>query len=118
MQKYPDKDLQTPLKKALARWETDGGAGPANRTSVPLTVMPRLSDAEYEHLHSRVIALENVIIALLAEASERQIALVREMAAFIAPRDDAAQHPLTVHAALQMNHVVDRAEHFRKLFSS
>jgi hypothetical protein len=118
LQKYPPKDDKAPLKKALMRWETEGGAvrpkGPAVHSVDALSP----SDAEYALLHSRVIALENIIIALLAEASDRQIELVREMAAYIAPRDDAVQHPLTVHAASQMDHVVDRSKHFRILFSS
>ena len=35
------------------------------------------------------------------------------MADLITPRPDAKQHPLTIHAATQMNHMGERAKHFR-----
>ena len=40
------------------------------------------SNAELVQLRIRVIALENLVIALLAEASDRQLDLAREMAAY------------------------------------
>jgi hypothetical protein len=40
--------------------------------------------------------------------------VAREMAAYISPRPGFTQHPLTIHAAAQMNDCVDRAERFRK----
>jgi hypothetical protein len=64
-------------------------------------------------LRVRVIALENLLISLLAEASDRQLDLAREMAAFISPRPGFTHHPLTNHAAIQMIDLVDRAGHFR-----
>lgn len=64
-------------------------------------------------LRTRFIALENVLIAVLATASDRQLNLVREMADHISPRSEATQHPLTFRAAEQMIHLVDRAGHFR-----
>lgn len=60
-----------------------------------------------------MIALENLVITLLAEASDRQLDLVREMAVYISPRPGFTQHPLTIHAAAQMIDLVDRASHFR-----
>jgi hypothetical protein len=62
-----------------------------------------------------VIALENLVISLLAEASVRQLDLAREMAAFISPRPGFTHHPLTILAATQMIDLVDRAGHFRAL---
>ncbi len=75
------------------------------------------SDAEWEQLHSRVIALENLLITLLAQSSDHQIERVhekvREMAIYISPRVGCTEHPLTLHAAAHMLHIVDRSRHFR-----
>jgi hypothetical protein len=72
-----------------------------------------LTNAELVQLRIRVIALENLVIALLAEASDRQLDLVREMAAYISPRPGYTHHPLTIHAAIQMIDLVERAGRFR-----
>ena len=103
---------------ALSRWDTDGGAQPDCAQTGPSSdeaqsEMPQLTDAELVQLRIRVIALENLVIALLAEASDRQLELVREMAAFISPRAGFTQHPLTIHAATQMIDLVERARRFR-----
>ena len=72
-----------------------------------------LSDTELEQLRIRVVALENIVIALLATASARQIDLVRKMAAHISPRPGFTQHRVTVHAAMEVLSLVERAEPFR-----
>ena len=64
-----------------------------------------LSDTELEQLRIRV--------ALLATASVRQVGLVREMAAHISPRPGFTQHRVTVHAAVEVLSLVERAEPFR-----
>jgi hypothetical protein len=64
-------------------------------------------------LHIRVIALENVVIALLAQATDAQLELVRDMAAYISPRPGFTPHPLTVGAAGEMLSLVDRSSPFR-----
>ena len=64
-------------------------------------------------LQVRVVALENLVIALLAQASDRQLSLAREMATYISPRPGFTRHGLTIHAAAQMVHLVDRSGHFR-----
>lgn len=74
---------------------------------------PPLIDAELVQLRVRVIALENIVIALLAQAPERQRELAREMAVHISPRPGFTPHPMTVHAAAEMNSLVRRAETFR-----
>ena len=79
---------------------------------------PALTNVELVQLRIRVIALENLLIALLADASERQLDLAREMAAYISPRPGSTHHPLTVHAAAQMIDFVERAGHFRSVTSS
>jgi len=103
---------------ALSRWETDGGSGSrspqeSSTSGDVQSEIPVLTNAELVHLRVRVIALENIVISLLAEASDTQLDLVRDMAAFISPRPGFTHHPLTIHAATQMIDLVDRAGHFR-----
>ena len=102
---------------ALSRWDNEGGAGPCGkRSSLAGTPerwdSPDLSNADLVQLRIRVIALENVIIALLAHAPEAQLQTVRDMAASILPRAGHTQHPLTIRAATQMAHLIERAQHF------
>ena len=99
-------------ERALARWGNEGGAKPASPRQSALPV-PELSNAELVQLRVRVIALENLVIALLADGSERQLAHIREMAAIIPPRPRRTQHPLTIDAASHMLGFVHRAGHFR-----
>jgi len=72
-----------------------------------------LSDTELEQLRIRVVALENIVIALMAMASVRQLDLVRKMAAHISPRPGFTQHRVTMHAASEVVSLVERAEPFR-----
>ncbi|MHC9510584.1 hypothetical protein [Kangiella sp. M94] len=94
----------------LSRWDNEGGAAYQDGESVEI---PEMTNAELVHLRIRVIALENIIIALLAEGSERQLEIVREMANYISPQEDSTQHPLTSQAANLMTAMANRAEHFR-----
>ena len=106
-------------EKALSQWDTEGGAGPcgpqdnSNPEEEEQTLAPMLTNGELVQLRIRVIALENLVIALLAEGSERQLERVREMATYILPRPDFTSHPLTIKAANQMTSLVDRALQFR-----
>lgn len=75
--------------------------------------VPVSMQTELEQLRVRVIALENLLIALLAQAPERQLVLARDMAAYISPRPGATAHPLTLRAADEMLSLVDRAGQFR-----
>ena len=72
-----------------------------------------LANAELVQLQIRVIALENLLVALLAQGSVEQLKLARDMAVFISPRAGFTPHRLTIQAAAQMVHFVERAEHFR-----
>ena len=72
-----------------------------------------MSNAELVQLRVRVIALENIVLALLSESPKKIHENVREMAKLISPREDATQHPLTTEAASHMNRFVDRAARFR-----
>lgn len=104
--------------RALAGWENEGGAGPANPDSdfglrEPMVDSPPLSNAEMVQLQVRVIALENLVIALLGQASEQQLEAIREMAAYILPSRGFTPHRLTIHAAAEMISLVDRANRLR-----
>lgn len=105
-------------EKALARWDNEGGAtrqGPQEGSPAEISGPdrePQLTNAELVQLRVRVIALENLMIALLAEGSDRQVEVVREMAAYISPRPGFTHHPLTIHAAAHMIDLVQRAAHF------
>ena len=106
------------LARALSRWENEGGTlSRSQKNSASGEAQyeaPPLSNTELVQLRIRVIALENLVITLLAGASDQQVALVREMAAYISPRPGFTHHPLTVHAATQMVDMVERADHFRE----
>jgi hypothetical protein len=103
---------------ALSSWENEGGSGRSGPDEDQISAkaqseVPELTNAELVQLRVRVIALENLVISLLAEASDRQLDLIREMAAFISPRHGFTQHPLTIQAATQMIDLVNRAGRFR-----
>lgn len=71
-----------------------------------------LSDAELVQLRVRVIALENLVVAMLVGAPVCQLSLVREMADYICPRPGYTPHPLTLRAADEMLSLVERARRF------
>lgn len=73
----------------------------------------KAAGAEFIALHTRVIALENLVIAVLAAGSEHQRNVAREMATYIAPRPGFTAHRLTVHASAHMLDLVERASRFR-----
>jgi hypothetical protein len=114
----PDPPNDFTLRQhALARWENEGGttipidgsrAGGAEQTHIP-----EMTNAEMVALRVRVIALENVLIALLATATDHQLKLIREMADYVSPRPGFTAHPLTIHAAEHMVDLVDRSMRFR-----
>jgi hypothetical protein len=111
-------DSSEQAQGALSRWDSEGGAGPLGpqKGEVPSDAqreIPELTNAELVQLRVRVIALENLMIALLAEAPDRQLDLARQMATYISPRPGFTQHPLTIHAAAHMVDLVERAGQFR-----
>lgn len=104
--------------RALSRWENEGGAplgGREGGSDSGQSEGPPLTNAELVQLRVRVIALENLVIALLAHSPDRQLDLVRELAAYISPRPGFTPHPLTIRAAAEMIHLVERAGHFRDI---
>jgi len=105
-------------QRALQRWNNEGGAGPGGRPvdvgyEGALASSPPLGNAELVQLQIRVIALENVVITLLAQATQAQLELVRDMAAYISPRPGFTPHALTVGAAGEMLSLIDRSSPFR-----
>jgi hypothetical protein len=116
----PDFSDRAKLReKALSRWDNEGGASReraqegSTADAARIDLEPRLTNSELVQLRVRVIALENLVIALLAEGSHRPVEIVREMAAYISPRPGFTHHPLTTHAAAHMVDLVERAAHFR-----
>lgn len=104
-------------KLSLSVWDYEGGAGPCrpkeSTTGLPLFEVPELTNTELVQLRIRVIALENIVMALLSDAPEHQQYRVRSMAAQISPRPGMTPHPLTTQAASHMIELVERAAHFR-----
>ena len=116
----PDVRSDSELRlQALSRWDNDGGAGlgcpQEHSLDVDLSEIPPLTNAELVQLRVRVIALENLMIMMLAQGSDRQLELAREMAAYISPRPGFTHHPLTTQAAAHMVDLVDRAIHYRSV---
>ncbi|MCW2109528.1 hypothetical protein [Bradyrhizobium elkanii] len=103
-------------RQALSRWDNEGGAtglivpSEADKDHV---AAPEMSNADLVALHVRVIALENLLIALLATASDEQVELARDMAGYISPRPGFTPHPLTIHAAAHMIDLIERSSRFR-----
>ena len=121
----PDDRVQS--QRALASWDSEGGAGPCGAQTEPELVDgpspvpnpgPKMGEAEFVALHIRVIALENLLIALLATATDQQLELTREMASYISPREGFKRHRLTTHAASHMIGLVERAHRFRSVEQS
>jgi hypothetical protein len=108
----PPLDASELLARTLSRWDNEGGAiaAVAHETHVDV---PHKANTELVLLRVRVIALENLLIAVLAEGSDRQRQTAREMAEAIAPRAGSTQHPLTIRAAQHMTDLVDRAVRVR-----
>jgi chromosomal replication initiation ATPase DnaA len=92
--------------------ETEGHCALAWRGAAGLPDEAPLTNAELVQLRIRVIALENLVIALLAEATDRQLELARGMASHISPRAGFTPHPITLRAADEMLSLVDRADRY------
>jgi len=87
----------------------------ARRAKTAPAGSPPLTNAELVQLQVRVIALEAVIIALLAEATEPQIKRACERASYIVPRQGHTPHPLTINAAARVIGMTRDAARFRGL---
>ncbi len=119
---HQDPGLSGPTRlpqKALARWENEGGArsqGPQGDSTPGIERCDHVADvtnSELVLLRVRMIALENLLIALPADASERQLELARDATTYISPRPGFTVHSLTVRAATHMSNLIERAAAFR-----
>ena len=103
---------------ALSRWENEGGASIDSEQAWPGSTLSAsdapLTQAELKQLRIRVVALENVLVALLAHASEAQRSLVRHMAEHISPRPGFTPHRVTLIAADEIVSLVGRSDRFRR----
>src|SRR5512143_4221083 len=95
---------------ALSRWENEGGAIAVQRRAgsrdQPRLIVESMPTAiELAQLRIRMIALENLVITLLAQSSDGQLDLARQMASYISPRPGFTLHRPTIHAAAQMVHL-------------
>jgi hypothetical protein len=97
---------------ALSRWDNEGGAV-AVAAHEAQKGLQDMTNAELVLLRVRVIALENLLIAVLAEGSDRQRQAARDMACAISPRAGSTQHTLTIRAAQHMTDILHRAVHVR-----
>lgn len=93
------------------------GAGGSSRspsmtTDSPPAPSPPLGEAELVQLRVRVIALESLVIALLAESAGDRLDRVLDMARHISPREGYTAHPVTLQAAEEIRSMVDRARRF------
>lgn len=107
----PATDTTELRRRALSRWDNEGGARAAMANDA--SHGPDMTNTELVQLRVRVIALENLVIAMLAEGTDQQIEVARDMATYIAPRPGHTAHPLTTQAAHHMADLVDRALHCR-----
>lgn len=106
----PDPGPSELRLRALSQWDNEGGAISAVAHEACVDV-PDVTNAEFVLLRVRVIALENLLITVLAGGSDRQRQAARDMADTISPRPGFTPHPLTTRAAQHMNDLVDRAIH-------
>lgn len=108
--KKPDFPSTAQLRqRALSRWDNEGGARPCGpQEGLPSgevqSGVPELTNAELVQLQIRVIALENLVISLLADASDRQLDLARDMAIRIAPRPRFTAHRLAPLSVASVRH--------------
>jgi hypothetical protein len=87
---------------------------PAARSGVDLTRKASAhADAELVQLRLRVIALADLVLALLAHGPNRQRDVAFGMAASISPRPGSTAHRLTIRAAAWMVQLVEPAQRLR-----
>src|SRR3546814_5286191 len=92
--------------RAIGRWENDGGSSAGLHQQQMQTVAGEIGDAEASNLRARLIALENLVVALLAGAPDGQSVLVREMAAYISPRPRSEEHTSELQSLMRISYAV------------
>ena len=99
--------------RAVGRWENDSGTPAVAHQDFQYLPAGETGTVEDDHLRVRLIALENVVVALLAGAPQSQSELVREMATHISPRSGKTPHRMTIEAAHHMLGLADRAARYQ-----
>lgn len=103
---------------ALSSWDNEGGAGPRISqegigSKKEQSDLPPLTELEIMHFRVRVIALENLVVAVLAHSSAQVLTTGREMTNYISPRPGATHHRLTTDAAAHMLDLIERSENLQ-----
>ena len=104
-------DVRTAPAAPVLQTATEAAAREATAATSQAVIAD--TSTECQHLHSRLIALENLVISVLALGNKEQLALAHSMADHITARAGTAPHRLTTQAATQMVHLVGRARWFR-----
>jgi hypothetical protein len=108
------REGQALRRDALERWDWEGGVvaaaiGSARTEPVAPHCTLDFAGTEMAQLRMRVVALENLVLALLVHGSVDQRAAADAMARYIRPRPGFTAHPLTLRAAARMVQLVQRA---------
>jgi hypothetical protein len=106
------------FERAVSRWENEGGAvmeADAAEQAFSERSAAAPGVAEFEQMKFRVIALENLVTVLLAQASDRQLGVVADMADHIAANPGTTPYPATIRAVTKMRRLLEAADHLRSL---
>jgi len=114
----PDNDFDFERDRNAEAADVPGEPGDIPALTNTELVIPALTNTELVQLRIRVIALESLMIGILAEGSDGQLQAAREMPGYVAPRPGFTAHPLTVQAADHIADLVDRAVHLRAASAS
>jgi hypothetical protein len=82
--------------------------------NVRLSEPPPVTWVEWDHLRFRVIALEKMLVAVLAEGTFSRLDRFREMTHSLAQRKGCVEHPLNLLSAAQIVHLVEQARRMKK----
>jgi len=101
-QKTEASSATSQRQQALSRWDNEGGAGPAVAPATEEQILvPAMSNPDLVPLRVRVIALENLLISLLATASEATRTRARNGGLHLA---EARLFPSSAHDTLRGRH--------------
>ena len=114
MKPDPMRSLSQPDTALLRSGNKEGAR--AQRPPSDYFMQPEIHQSmntDLEHLRTRMIAMENLLITLLAQSSDRPREPDREMAIYTFPSPSFTQLPRPLGMAAQMVQLVARAGHFR-----
>ena len=107
---------------AISRWENEAGAQ-GNHASEHAALgnvqtEVNLTNVELVQLQVRVIALENLVVALLADSPDQAPHIARTLAAYISPRNGRTAHRLIIHAKELIMHMIKRSSRILDLLKT